>query len=289
MRFPVKAVAAVIVCGLVVLALFLVQPDEKEKVPASAASPSPLSQGTSQAPEASSAPAEAPEEVLEFIAAYGSPEGSDADWSESLAPSSTPALHASIASSDRELARSAGTEVLAVDGTHVTVGTAEGHSTYTLTMAPRPEGHEHSAEEGHEEAEGEWLVVAIDYLDPPQVAALPLGEGAVEDLRPTLQDALTVVVAQPGGQTLETREERIRDVFTDPVEALEIPPAGPEGQSVRIGNAHEIVLAAEDEELVAYVTVPYAPDGEDTPSWVTVTISLERTDAGDWVPTDAHS
>lgn len=294
MRFSVRAVAVILMCCLAVLAVYVTQAGEKKKTPAPAVSSSPAASAPAGEdganPDApSSAPSGTPEEVLELVAAYGSSEGEDAAWIESLTPYVTPALLASIATSDRELARAAGTEILSAQDTHITVGTPDGNATYVLTIAPRPESHEHTEDTDHTPTEGEWVAVGIDYVDPPAGAALPLGETAVEDLRPTLQDALTVLVAQPGGQTPAAREERIRAVFTAPEEALEITPSGPEEQSIRIGNAHEIVLAGEGQELVAYVTVPYAPDGEDTPSWVTLTVELERTDTGTWAPRDAHA
>lgn len=226
---------------------------------------------------------EVPAEIQEFIDSYADPNASDEEWDQALAPNVTPALHASLLSSDRELARTAGHDILDVNDGRVSVGTKTDVS-YTLQYAqleddPEREGQ---AEVGHP------IVTGIDFMDAPDDAALPLGSDGVDQVRAPAQEALTAVVAQPGGQSDEDREQLIRDTFTSPEKALSIPRSVDDGAAVRIGNAHELVLAAEGDQLVVYATVPYARDGESTPAWTTVTIELTRDATGAWTPQDAH-
>lgn len=226
---------------------------------------------------------EVPAAIQEFIDSYADPDASDEEWGQALAPNVTPALYASLLSSDRELARTAGHEILDVNDGRVSVGTKTDVS-YTLQYAQLEDDHEH---EGQAEA-GHPIVTGIDFMDAPDGAALPLGSDGVDQVRAPTQEALTAVVAQPGGQSDEDREQLIRDTFTSPEKALSIPRSVDDGAAVRIGNTHELVLAAEDGQLVVHATVPYARDGESTPSWITVTIELSRDATGAWTPQDAH-
>lgn len=223
---------------------------------------------------------EVPAEIQEFIDSYADPDASDEEWGQALGPNVTPALHASLLSSDRELARTAGHEILDVSDGRVSVGTKTDVS-YTLEYAQLEHDDEH-------EAVGHPIVTGIDFTDAPDGVALPLGTDGVEQVRAPVQEALTAVVAQPGGQSDEDREQLIRDTFTSPEKALSLPRSVDDGAAVRIGNAHELVLAAEGDQLVVHSTVPYARDGESTPTWTTVTIELTRDDTGALTPQDAH-
>lgn len=286
MRVSLKSILVVAAAVLGVLALVVFNPENRQQqaTPQSgAAAPAvtdgpPLEPATEQAasPEAE----EVPVEVQEFIDSYAEPDASDEEWGQALAPNVTPVLHASLLSSDRELARTAGHEILDISDGRVSVGTKTDVS-YVLEYAQLEDGHEHE-EEGHP------IVTGIDFMAVPDGAALPLGTDGVEQVRAPVQEALTAVVAQPGGQSDEDREQLIRDTFTSPEEAVSFPRSVDDGAAVRIGNPHELVLAAEDGQLVVYATVPYARDGESTPAWTTVTIELIRDGTGAWTPQDAH-
>lgn len=284
-----KSILVVAAAVLGVLALVVFNPENRQQqeaaqseatVPAATAGPtSELATEEATSPEAE----EAPSEVQEFIDSYADPDASDAAWGQALAPNVTPALHASLLSSDRELAREAGQEILDVGEGRVSVGTKTDVS-YTLEYAQLEDDHERDGQEGASHP----IITGIDFTDAHDGAALPLGTDGVEQVRAPVQEALTAVVAQPGGQSDKDREQLIRDTFTSPEEAVSIPRSVDDGAAVRIGNAHELVLAAEDDQLVVYATVPYARDGEGTPVWTTVTIELTRDGAGDWAPQDAH-
>lgn len=295
MRFSIKSVLVVLVSIAAVIALVVFIPEGREqqdvsRVEASqdatpAGSTSVPSDGGASNPSSTSAEAAGvPAEIRDFIAAYADPTSSDAQWGKALAPSTTPALHASLVTSDRDLARDAGGEIVGAEDGRVSVGTPTSVA-YVLEyeqLEDDPEQDEAPA------PGGSWRVTAIDFMDPPRGTALPLGSDAVEQVRAPVQEALTAVVTQPGGQSDEDRAQLIRDTFTDPQDAAAIPRRVQDGAAVRIGNAHELVLAADGDQLVVYATVPYARDGESTPSWITVTVSLDRSDSGTWIPQDAH-
>lgn len=289
MRVSMKSVLVVAAAVLGVLALVMFNSENREQqeaLPTEAATPAATAESTGEhATEepVSSEAEEVPSEVQEFIDAYADADSSDEEWRQVLAPNVTPALHASLLSSDRELARTAGNEILDVGDGRVSVGTKTDVS-YTLEYAQLEDDHEHDGQEGA----GHPIVTGIDFTDAPDGAALPLGTDGVEQVRAPAQEALTAVVAQPGGQSGEDREQLIRDTFTSPEEAVSMPRSVDDGAAVRIGNAHELVLAAEGDQLVVYATVPYARDGESTPNWTTVTVELTRDDAGAWTPQDAH-
>lgn len=284
MRVSLKSTLVVAAAVLSLLALVVFTPETRQQQEAPQhehAVPTVTEQSPSAAaPEQTASPesAEVPAEVQEFIDSYADPDASDDEWGRSLAPNVTPALHASLLSSDRELARTAGHEILDVNDGRVSVGTKTDVS-YTLQYAQLEDDH---AETGHP------IVTGIDFTDAPDGAALPLGTDGVEQVRTPVQEALTAVVAQPGGQSDQDREQLIRGTFTSPEKALSIPRSVDDGAAVRIGNAHELVLAAEDDQLVVHATVPYARDGENTPTWTTVTIELTRDATGAWSPQDAH-
>lgn len=289
MRVSLKSILVVAATVLGILALVVFNPENRQQQEApqpEAAAPS-VTAGSPNEPATeqttSPEPEEVPAEVQAFINSYADPDASDDEWGQALAPNVTPALHASLLSSDRELARTAGHEILDVSDGRVSVGTKTDVS-YTLEYAQLEDDHEH---DGHE-AVGHPIVTGIDFTDAPDGAALPLGTDGVEQVRVPVQEALTAVVAQPGGQSDEDREQLIRDTFTSPEKALSLPRSVDDGAAVRIGNAHELVLAAEDDQLVAHATVPYARDGESTPTWTTVTIELTRDDSGAWTPQDAY-
>lgn len=289
MRVSLKAILVVAAAGLGILALVVFNPEnrqQQETPQPEAAAPS-VTAGSPHEPAtertASPGPAEVPAEVQAFIDSYADPDASDEEWGQALAPNVTPALHASLLSSDRELARTAGHEILDVSDGRVAVGTKTDVS-YTLEYAQLEDDHEHD----EHEAVAHPIVTGIDFTDAPEGAALPLGTGGVEQVRAPVQAALTAVVAQPGGQSDEDREQLIRDTFTSPEKALSLPRSVDDGAAVRIGNAHELVLAAEGDQLVVHATVPYARDGESTPTWTTVTIELTRDATGAWTPQDAH-
>jgi len=289
MRVSLKSILVVAAAVLGILALVVFSPENRQQHEApqpEAAAPSvtagsPNETATEQT--ASPGPAEVPEEVQEFIDSYADPDASADEWGRALAPNVTPALHASLLSSDRELARTAGHEILDVSDGRVSVGTKTDVS-YTLEYAQFEDDHEH---DGHAGA-SHPIVTGIDFTDAPDGAALPLGTDGVEQVRTPVQEALTAAVAQPGGQSDEDREQLIRDTFTSPEKAMSLPRSVDDGAAVRIGNAHELVLAAEDDQLVVHATVPYARDGESSPEWTTVTIELTRDDSGAWTPQDAH-
>lgn len=284
MRVSLKSTLVVAAAVLSLLALVVFTPETRQQQEAPQhehAAPTVTERSPSAAaPEQTASPesAEVPAEVQEFIDSYADPDASDDEWGRSLAPNVTPALHASLLSSDRELARTAGHEILDVNDGRVSVGTKTDVS-YTLQYA--------QLEDDHAEA-GNPIVTGIDFTDAPDGAALPLGTDGVEQVRAPVQEALTAVVAQPGGQSDQDREQLIRGTFTSPEKALSIPRSVDDGAAVRIGNAHELVLAAEDDHLVVHATVPYARDGENTPTWTTVTIELTRDATGAWSPQDAH-
>ncbi|HIW99894.1 MAG TPA: hypothetical protein H9871_07090 [Candidatus Nesterenkonia stercoripullorum] len=289
MRVSLKAILVLAAAVLGVFALVVFNPENRQQQEApqpEAAAPS-VEAGSPHEPAteqtASPGPAEVPAEVQAFIDSYADPDASDDEWGQSLAPNVTPALLASLLSSDRELARTAGHEILDVSDGRVSVGTKTDVS-YTLEYAQLEDDHEH---DGHE-AVAHPIVTGIDFTDAPDGAALPLGTDGVEQVRAPVQEALTAVVAQPGGQSDEDREQLIRDTFTSPEKALSLPRSVDDGAAVRIGNAHELVLAAEDDQFVVHATVPYARDGESTPTWTTVTIELTRDDTGAWTPQDAR-
>lgn len=290
MRVSLKAILVVAAAVLGILALVVFNPEnrqQQETPQPEAAAPSVTTGSPHHEPATeqtdSPGPAEVPAEVQAFIDSYADPDASDDEWGQSLAPNVTPALHASLLSSDRELARTAGHEILDVSDGRVSVGTKTDVS-YTLEYAQLEDDHEHD----EHEAVAHPIVTGIDFTDAPDGAALPLGTDDVEQVRAPVQEALTAVVAQPGGQSDEDREKLIRDTFTSPEKALSLPRSVDDGAAVRIGNAHELVLAAEDDQLVVHATVPYARDGESTPTWTTVTIELTRDDTGAWTPQDAH-
>lgn len=288
MRANPRSVAVLAVAAIGVLALVLFGPGEREPqdapqteatVPAAAG---PADEDAFEEPSPSEAEG-VPGEVQEFIDSYADPHASDEAWGRALAPNVTPALHASLLSSDRELAQAAGSEVLEASEGRVSVGTGGGVS-YSLEYAFLEGDHEH---DGAEDS-GHPIVTGIDFTAAPDGARLPLETDGAEQVRAPVQQALTAVVAQPGGQSDEDRERLIRDTFTRPENAVSMPRSVDDGSAVRIGNVHELVLAAEEDQLVAYATVPYARDGESIPTWVTVTIELTRDDAGTWSPQDAH-
>lgn len=289
MRVSLKSVLVVAAAVLGVLALVVFNPEnrqQQEPPGAEVAAPTATAGSTGEPTTeetASQEVAEVPAEVQEFIDSYADSDASDDEWGQALAPNVTPALHASLLSSDRELARTAGHEILDVSDGRVSVGTKTDVS-YTLEYAQLEDDHEH---DGHEE-EGHPIVTGIDFMVAPEGAALPLGTDGAEQVRAPVQEALTAVVAQPGGQSDEDREQLIRDTFTSPEKAASLPRSVDDGSAVRIGNAHELVLAAEGERLVVHATVPYARDGESTPTWTTVTIELTRDATGAWAPQDAH-
>lgn len=289
MRVSLKTILVVVAAVLGVLALLVFNPksQQQQATPQSeVAAPAATAGSTSEVvtEEAASPEAEeVPTEVREFIDSYADPAVSDAAWGQALAPNVAPALHASLLSSDRDLARTAGHEILDVSDGRVSVGTKTDVS-YTLEYAQLEEDHEHDGQDGAAPP----IVTGIDFTDAPDGAALPLGTDGVEQVRAPVQEALTAVVAQPGGQSDKDREQLIRDTFTSPEEAVSFPRSVDDGAAVRIGNAHELVLAAEGDQLVVYATVPYARDGESTPTWTTVTIELTRDDTGAWTPQDAH-
>ena len=289
MRVSLKSILVIAAAVLSLLALVVFTPESRQQQEAPQhehAAPTVTERSPSAAaPEKTASPesAEVPAEVQAFIDSYADPDASDDEWGRSLAPNVTPALHASLLSSDRELARTAGHEILDVSDGRVSVGTKTDVS-YTLEYAQLEDDHEH---EGHE-AVDHPIVTGIDFTDAPDGAALPLGTDGVEQVRAPVQEALTAVVAQPGGQSDEDREQLIRDTFTSPEKALSLPRSVDDGAAVRIGNAHELVLAAEDDQFVVHATVPYARDGESTPTWTTVTIELTRDDTGAWTPQDAR-
>lgn len=289
MRVSLKAilVVAAAVLGILVLVVFNPENRQQQEAPQPEAAAPAVTAGSPHEPATeqttSPEPEEVPAEVQAFINSYADPDASDDEWGQALEPNVTPALHASLLSSDRELARTAGHEILDVSDGRVSVGTKTDVS-YTLEYAQLEDDHEH---EGHE-AVDHPIVLGIDFTDAPDGAALPLGTDGVEQVRAPVQEALTAVVAQPGGQSDEDREQLIRDTFTSPEKALSLPRSVDDGAAVRIGNAHELVLAAEDDQLVVYATVPYARDGETTPAWVTVTVELARDSSGAWMPQDAQ-
>lgn len=288
MRIRVKSVLIVVAAVLGVLALVVFTPEDRQPqeapqteaaTPASPAGSSdePSNEGA-LSPEAEGVPAA----VQEFIDSYADADASDEEWGQTLAPNVTPALHASLLSSDRKFAQTAGHEILEAGDGWVSVGTRTDVS-YILEYAQLEDDHEHEEEE-----EDHPIVTGIDFMAAPDGAALPLGTDGVEQVRAPVQEALTAVVAQPGGQSDEDREQLIRGTFTSPEKAVSLPRSVDDGAAVRIGNAHELVLAAEDGQLVVYATVPYARDGESTPTWTTVTIELTRDGTGAWTPQDAY-
>lgn len=288
MRIRWTSVLAMLAVAAAIVGFFAFRPDDS---PPAQPDPAPTTPSQQPAPPTVDPPAptaedshrEVPESVRDFITAYAAVASDDAQWVESLRPLTTSALYGSLLTSDRSLALDAGEEVLEAEEGRVAVG-AGGRVTYVLTYALLSAEMEN---DGAPQAE-RWVVTGIDFTAAPEGAALPLGSAGVEQLREPVQRALTAVVAQPGGMTDAQRQEAIRGTFSDPQDALGIPRAAGEETAIRIGNIHELVAVEEQGEFVVHATVPYAPDGEDTPEWVTVTIVLARGENGGWVPQDAR-
>ncbi|UQN31806.1 hypothetical protein [Brachybacterium kimchii] len=282
MRIPIKAVLA-LVAVIVVIAYLLLRPTHDEPAPATAPTSGAPTAQEETAPAASTAASEpseveVPGVIRKFVKSYAERSTDQDAWGDQLSPYTTPGLYASLLSSDRDLARTAGDQILEAEDQRVSVGSG-GTASYTLT---------YQEIEGEDEGDStHYVVTAIDYVDPPERAALPLGSNATEQLRPIVQDALTATIAQPGGMSDEDREGAIRDVFSDPHDALHIKRVASSKTSIRVGNAHELVAAEERGQLVVHATAPYAPDGQTAAKWVTVTVSLERDSSGQWQLKDA--
>lgn len=284
MRLTARTVIPLLVAVVLIVGYILLKPSDAERSDSIASAPAPETHDAEPEPEepkGTEAPGETPAGVGDFVQAYAA-DGPDAQWLAALEEATAPGLFASLATSDRELAEGA-TTILEADETHAVVGDGQ-QRVYTVHYRQLDSGHEHDGEE----SESTVTVTGIDYIQPSVGAALPLGPDSMEQLREPVQTALTAVVAQPGGQSDKGRRELLREVFQDPQEAVAVPRVAPEGQVVRIGNAHELVPAAEGEALVVYATVPYQLEGEEAAEWVTVTVELARDDAGRWVPHDAH-
>lgn len=282
----VRAIVLLCVGVLLVAGYFVVRPEDNEVEQAEkTATQAPSSQihekGEEPAQLATVTERDVPAEVEDFVRTYASA-GPSAEQLAELEAVTTPALHASMATSDRELARGA-TTILEIDETHAAIG-AEDTMIYTVHFAQLDTDHE---QDGDEPARS-VVVTAVDFADPPEGAFLPLGSDGTEQLREPVQEALTAVVAQPGGQSDRDREALLKEVFRDPQDALSMPRVAPAGSVVRIGNAHELVPADEDGQLVVHATVPYEAGGDESPTWVTVTVELTRDDAGGWAPQDAR-
>lgn len=286
MRIRWRSVLALLAMVAAVAAFIMLKPSEdsapRDDAEPSAPADSPHPPAAPQQ-DASDRQEDVPEDVRAFISKYGAPSLDEVEWADSLKPYTTPALWASLLTSERELARNAGTAILEAEDGRVSVGVGS-EVIYVLEYTAVDGGHEHDAEESAER----WIVTAVDFMSPPAGAALPLGTDGVEQLRIPVQSALTTVIAQPGGLTDEQRQSLIEETFSHPEEALLIPRIAGEDAAIRIGNAHELVPAEEEGQLVVYATVPYAADGSSTPEWVTVTVLLGRDTDGQWVPQDAR-
>lgn len=221
-----------------------------------------------------------PSGIEQFVAIYSTGDGDDVQWLEQLRPLVTPALHASLSTSSREVAQASGSQILDADEGRVSVGSASGVA-YVLAYE-RVDGEEGAAGEG-----GQVVVTGLDFTEPPPGSALPLDSSGGEQLRAPVQDALRVLIAQPGGWSDVDREQAIRQTFTEPEAALAIPRTASVDIPIKIGNAHELTPGEESGELAVYATVPYAVDGSTEPSWTTVTVLLARDQSGTWVPKDA--
>lgn len=285
MRISWEKTIVVAIIAAIAVVVFVIKPGQDDQAAAPATSTAPASSQPSAvvSSSTSAAPAEAlPSEVQAFADAYASSEGDDAQWLEQLRPYVTPALFASLSSSSRDLGRGAGTQILDADDGRVAVGSSAGAS-YTLAYEQVDVDEDEDAATG-----GQTVVTGIDFTDPPAGTALPMDTTGGEQFRGPVQDALRVVVAQPGGWTDADREAAIRQTFTAPEAVLTIPRTAPQDIPIKIGNAHELTPANEDGQLVVYATVPYAVDGTTDASWITVTVVMARAKDGTWATLDAH-
>lgn len=285
MRISWGKTLVVAIIAAIAVVVFVIKPGQDDQDAAPAATSAPVTSSPSAATSSSTSPAPAetlPSEVQAFVDAYASSEGDDAQWLEQLRPYVTPALFASLSSSSRDLGRGAGTQILDADDGRVAVGSSAGAS-YTLAYEQVDVDEDEDAATG-----GQTVITGIDFADPPAGAALPMDTTGGEQFRGPVQDALRVVVAQPGGWTDADREAAIRQAFTAPEAVLTIPRTAPEDIPIKIGNAHELTPANENGQLVVYATVPYAVDGTTDASWATVTVVLARSGDGKWSPLDAH-
>lgn len=285
MRITARSIVPLLVACLLIVGYFFLKPSSDEP---NNSSPSESTASSTQSGRSVEDPVveparkvDVPEEVSDFVLAYAN-DAEPAEWLASMQELVTPGLHASLAVSDRDLAQGA-TAILEADEEHAVVGIGE-QRVYTVHYRQLDHGHEHEGEE----PSSKWIVTGIDYTDPPEGAALPLGVDGVEELRAPVQEALVALIAQPGGQTDEDREALLGEVFQDPQDASSVARVAPAGETVRIGNAHELVPAAEGGVLVVYATLPYQVEGEEAPVWITVTVELAHDDAGNWVPQDAR-
>lgn len=207
---------------------------------------------------------------------------SDKQWLAKLKPVTTPALYASLTTTDRSVATGTGHDVLRTTDTTGHVGHDDTED-YSVSLA------QPVADAAGEPDTGP-LVSGIR-LPEDTPGALPLDTDARAQLtKPTLS-AFTALIAQPGGLTDKQRAQRITDTFTKPAHAKKIKRKAGEEASIRIGGIHEFSVHADDQDrLTVRATVPYAPDGhaDDDTKWQTLTITMTRTDDGAWTPQDAQ-
>lgn len=274
MEIGLRAIVTFILCAGAIAAFILLTPEEDSMPPAASSGPTeqvPRPAATETAPEPTADNAATPAPVRDFIAAYA------AQDIQQLRTVTDPGLYASLTTSDLQLGTAAGTQILEVTDGSVRVGSEE--SGYTLSYETFED-----EEGGGEQA----IVTAVDFLNPPAGAALPLGGDGRTQLQQPVQQALTAVIAQPGGQSDQQRTETIQATFTAPQAAPAIPRRAGEDVSIRIGNPHQLVATEENGTLAVRATVPYAPDGSPDVQWVTVTVLLARDENGAWAPKDAH-
>ncbi|MDN6301436.1 MAG: hypothetical protein L0J57_00085 [Brachybacterium sp.] len=222
------------------------------------------------------------QEAADFLAAYTG-DDSDSDWIEALTPLTTPEMLASLATSDRGVAQSfAGAKVGDPQSSQVPVLNG-GETVATIHLVQIPEGDQGIITEATP-----WHVNYIDFTAAPEGAALPLSKTSDREIATAIQPALASVLAQPGGLTDKDRKAQIAESFTDADEALTIKRnAGPD-QRITMGNLHDVQLGTDEEgNLVAVVVVPWVIDGEPTAQWTTLTVTLGRGSAGNWVAVDA--
>ena len=217
-----------------------------------------------------------PSEAREFLAVYGDRSLSEEAWLSALEPYTAPELLASLRGSDRDLLAAAGSTVLEANDEQIVVG------------KPERAGFSLRIEELETVDEGKIFTVrAIDWIDPPPGARLPLGSDALEQLEVPAQDAVLAVLAQPGGLSDAERMERIRKSLAAPSRAMKLPRAADPSVAVRVGAMHDLALAQEGGKVAVCAVVPYADDGRQDAQWAAVTVTFTRAKDGSWKPDDA--
>lgn len=223
-----------------------------------------------------------------FAKVWVDPNMPEKEWLSRLSRYASPALVESAKTADRKLAAvhsaEPTSEVSAFWGT--TVVSFDPNDGFIVEIVHDVVG---SAADGSENYE--WRVVGVNYPKIPDGAFAPISFSTRFEYEQLFTDAAKALFGNEANATAKDHEARIREVFSDPVEALKFPRTGAEGESVLVAPIDAVTWSVDDKgRLTASFSVQYGPPNTDPAQrqFGAATLVVERADNGKWRLVDAY-